>query len=193
MKVSREQAAKHRTRILETASRLFRERGFEGIGVAELMASAGFTHGGLYGHFSSKENLMTEACTQAFSEKESLWLKELSDSQDEPLATITRRYLSDRHRRHPETGCPLASWAIEAARQPKSIRQAFTEGVRRLVNLLADRLGFSSPEERYQKSLATWSTLVGAIVLARAVNDPKLSKDILQSAAESIRGTPHGK
>lgn len=192
MKVSREQAARHREQILETASRLFRERGFEGIGVAELMASAGFTHGGLYGHFSSKEDLKAEACTRAFSEKESLWLKELDHSQGQPLAAITERYLTDRHRRHPGTGCPLASWAIEAARQPKSIRRAFTEGVRRLVNLLADRLGFSSPEERYQKSLATWSTLVGALVLARAVNDPQLSNDILQSATESIRGTPHG-
>lgn len=193
MKVSREQAAKHREQILETASRLFRERGFNGIGVAELMASAGFTHGGLYGHFSSKENLMAEACARTFSDVESLWLKELDHSQDHPLVAISNRYLSDRHRRHPGTGCPLASWAIEASRQPKSIRRVFTEGLRRLVNALADRLGLSSPEERYQRSLATWSTLVGALVLARAVNDPQLSKDILKSAAESIRETPHSK
>lgn len=190
MKVSREQAARHREQILETAARLFRERGFDGIGVSDLMAAAGFTHGGLYGHFSSKEDLIVEACTHAFSEKESLWLKELGDSQDQPLATITNRYLCNHHRRTPGTGCPLASWAVDASRQPKSIRQAFTAGLRRLVNLLADQLGLPSAEERYQKSLATWSTLVGAIVLARAVNDRQLSKDILKSAAESIRETP---
>lgn len=192
MKVSREQAARHREQILDTAARLFRERGFDGIGVAELMAAAGFTHGGLYGHFSSKEDLMTEACSRAFSEKESLWLQELGDSQGQPLAAIANRYLSDHHRRTPGTGCPLASWAVDAARQPKPIRQAFTDGLRRLVNLLADQLGLKSAEERYQKSLATWSTLVGAIVLARAVKDSQLSRDILQSASDSIRGTPSG-
>ncbi len=188
MKVSREQAVRHREQILDTAARLFRERGFDGIGVADLMAAAGFTHGGLYGHFSSKEDLMTEACSRAFSEKESLWLKELESSPGQPLAAIANRYLTDRHRRNSGTGCPLASWAIDAARQPKSIRQAFTDGLRKLVQVLADQLGFKSAEDRYQKSLTTWSTLVGALVLARAVNDPQLSNDILQSAAESIGG-----
>lgn len=188
MKVSREQAARHREKIVKTASRLFRERGFDGIGVADLMAAAGFTHGGLYGHFSSKEDLMAEACSHAFAQVESLWQKELDDSPDEPLETITSRYLTDHHRRTSGTGCPLASWAVDASRQPKSIRQAFTAGLRRLVNLLADQLGLKSSEERYQKSLATWSTLVGAIVLARAVNDPQLSKDILISAADCIEG-----
>ena len=76
MKVSREQAAKHRERILGVATKRFRERGFDGISVADLMQQAGFTHGGFYGHFSSKEELMAQACTRAFAEKAALWQEE---------------------------------------------------------------------------------------------------------------------
>lgn len=191
MKVSREQAAKHREHIVETAATLFRERGFDGVGVAELMKAAGLTHGGFYGHFASKEQLMTESCTRAFDQKERLWTTELTNRRGTPLEVMAKRYLSARHRKDHGTGCPLASWAVDASRQPESIRNTFTDGMQRLVKVLAEQLESGSTSERYQKSLSTWATLVGAIVLARATNDTKLADDILQAATRSLCEPDH--
>src|SRR5262244_3383304 len=109
MKVSREQAAANRERILEVAGKLFRENGFDGIGVADLMKSAGLTHGGFYGHFDSKEDLMAQACARALQNAGAYWTQTVASSQLEPFTALTRAYLSPAHRDNPGKGCVLAA------------------------------------------------------------------------------------
>src|SRR5688572_26849623 len=109
MKVSREQAALNRERILEVAAQLFRERGFDGIGVADLMKEAGLTHGGFYGHFSSKEELIAEASARALTSTFALLSKQAERGAGDPLSAVADTYLSSRHRDDPGTGCLLAA------------------------------------------------------------------------------------
>jgi TetR/AcrR family transcriptional repressor of nem operon len=186
VKVSREQAAKNRERILEVAAKLFRERGFDGIGVADLMHQAGFTHGGFYGHFASKEELMAQACARSFAEKISLWHDERELDVDRPLASAAKYYLTAGHRDDPGTGCPTATLAIDVSRQAPPIRRAFTEGLRQLVEFLTEKLPGRSKAAKRRKALFAWATLVGAMILARAVDDPELSDEILSAVSESI-------
>jgi TetR/AcrR family transcriptional regulator, transcriptional repressor for nem operon len=186
VKVSREQAAKHRERILEVATKRFRERGFDGIGVADLMQQAGFTHGGFYGHFSSKEELMAQACTRAFAEKATLWQEERELDVDRPLASVAKYYLTAEHRDDPGSGCPMATLAIDVSRQAPPVRRAFTEGLRQLVEFLTAKLPGSSQAAKRRRALAAWATLVGALMLARAVDDPELSDEILHAVSASL-------
>src|SRR6476469_9287328 len=101
MKVTREQASQNRDRVLEAAGRLFRERGFDGIGVADLMKAAGLTHGGFYGQFASKEELMAEACERTFDKEADFWAQLAEDAAGNPLAAVMQAYLSKQHRDNP--------------------------------------------------------------------------------------------
>jgi TetR/AcrR family transcriptional regulator, transcriptional repressor for nem operon len=186
MKVSREQAVKHRARILDVATKRFRERGFDGISVADLMQQAGFTHGGFYGHFSSKEELMAQACTRAFAEKAALWQEERELDVDRPLASLATYYLTAAHRDDPGSGCPMAALAIDVSRQAPPVRRAFTEGLRQLVELLTAKLPGRSQAAKRRSALAAWATLVGALILARAVDDPDLSDEMLHAVSASL-------
>lgn len=189
MKVSREQAARNRERIVEVAAKLFREHGFDGVGVADLMHAAGLTHGGFYGHFESKEELMAEACARARSEAISRWQGLAQRVAQKPLAALTRLYLSRAHRDHPGRGCMLAALGPEVARQPLPIRHVFTEAVSAMVELLGRLMPGRSKAAARKKALTACATLVGAIVLARAVSDAALSEEILQAASTSL--SPH--
>ena len=101
MRVSREQAAQNRERVLDAAAKLFRERGFSGVGVAELMHAAGLTHGAFYGQFGSKDDLMAEACARAFESSLERWRKAAARSPGDPLAAVVASYLSPSHRDEP--------------------------------------------------------------------------------------------
>jgi TetR/AcrR family transcriptional regulator, transcriptional repressor for nem operon len=116
LKVSREQAAENRARVVEVAGRLFREKGFEGIAVAEIMKGAGLTHGGFYHQFGSKDELAAEACAQVLSEQAAGWRKLAAG--DDPLGMLVNSYLSARHRDGAGRGCAIACLAAEAVRQP---------------------------------------------------------------------------
>src|ERR1700740_2198683 len=109
MKVSREQVALNRERIVETAARLFREKGYDGIGVADLMKGAGLTHGGFYGHFASKEDLLAQACAQAMEPAVGRWQAAAQEHPDTALEKIVHSYLSARHRDHPGRGCSVTA------------------------------------------------------------------------------------
>lgn len=181
MRVTREQVRENRRRILEAAGRLFRERGFAAVTVAEVMAAAGMTHGGFYGHFASKEDLAAQALAQALAPAPR------EDTSREPgtapdLAGFVAGYLSAAHRDRPGTGCALAALGSEAARQPAPVRRAFTEG---LEARLA-RMQEASPEGDRKAALAALSGLVGALVLARAVDDPALSDEILAATRAAL-------
>lgn len=188
MRVSREQAAENRERILDIASRLFRERGFDGIGVADLMKAAGLTHGGFYGHFASKEDLMAQACARAFEGAVPRWQEWAAAAPDNPLAAVTAHYLSSAHCDKPGEGCALAALASEAARHNPPVRQALTEGMHRLVDFLTQLVPGRSKAARREKALATVAGMVGAVVLARAVDDRALAEEILQSVSAAITG-----
>lgn len=186
MKVSREQAAENRERIVEVASKLFRERGYEGIGVADLMKSAGLTHGGFYGHFMSKEDLMEKASAQALDESRRKWARRAADSSEKPLFGVTTSYLSTRHRDNPGDGCLFAALGSDAARQSLPLRHTVTEGLRSFIDLLTSFTPGKSEELKRQKALATCASLVGAMVLARFADDTALSDEILAATAESL-------
>ena len=187
MKVSREQAAQNRERILDAAAQLFRERGFEGIGVADLMKEAGLTHGGFYGHFSSKEDLIAEASARALKRSLTLWSKVAERAPDDPLAAIASVYLTSRHRDDPGAGCVLAALGPDVSRQGPTVRRAVTDYVRSACDLLAKLVPGKSKAARRQKAISTYATLVGAMVIARAVDDRALSKEILDAGLASVK------
>src|SRR5919106_2690003 len=130
IRVSREQAAQNRNRIVDVAAQRFRERGFEGIGVADLMKEAGLTHGGFYGHFSSKDDLIAEASARALTRSLAL-LSDLAErAPDDPLSAIAGAYLNNKHRDEPGTGCVLAALGSDVSRQGAGVRRAVTDHMR---------------------------------------------------------------
>src|SRR4051794_29888485 len=148
MKVSREQAARNRERIVETAAQLFRERGFEGIGVADLMKEAGLTHGGFYGHFSSKEDLIAEASARVLTRSFELFSKVAERAPEDPLPAIASAYLSSRHRDKPGEGCLFASLGSDVSRQGRTVRRAVTDHLRSAVDLLVTLIPGKSKSAR---------------------------------------------
>lgn len=185
MKVSREQAVENRKRVLETAARLFREKGFDGIGVADLMKAAGLTHGGFYGQFSSKEDLAAQACARALADSEEKWERWAEKAKD-PLQAAADSYLSPRHRDNPGTGCAFVALGAEAPRWGRAVQRVFTEGLRARIARVVQLLPGQGEKARRQKAIATMASLVGGLVLARAVDDPKLSDEILQAVKDEL-------
>src|SRR6516162_6313834 len=166
-----ETAAKHE-RIVKEASRLFCERGFENVSVGEVMKAAGLTHGAFYAHFGSKEEL--QAAAIAYGQKVSLGRVQLSNSK-KSKGSYADRYLSHRHRDNPGDGCTMAALAQEVARSTPELKAAFEQGLE----------NFLSAKSVDRKEAIFWTAaLIGGVVLARAVQDPRLSDEILSSVQE---------
>jgi len=184
MRLTRERAAGNRRAILEAAGRLFRERGFDGVGVADLMRSAGFTHGGFYNHFSSKEALAAEACAAAIDRSNAGLAADLAAGEDSGgWARFVDRYLSTRHRDDPGGGCTMTALAGDASRQAAEVQESFAAGIRAVLDLLAKRLPGPAPAAR------AWSEIVGALILSRAVAaaGPQLADAILDASRSGLR------
>lgn len=190
MRVSREQASQNRERVLDVAARLFREKGFDGIGVADLMKTAGLTHGGFYGQFASKEELMAQACERGFVRAEQVWEQVAAQAPDAPMAAVMRTYLSPQHRDNPGEGCVLAALGSDVARQGPTLRQAITEGTRRMVAQFAALMPGRSKAVQRERALVAYASMVGALVLARAVDDEALSQEIMDAV---VATAPAGK
>ena len=188
MKVTKEQAAQNRQRILDVAAQLFREHGFEGIGVADLMKEAGLTHGGFYGHFSSKDDLIAQASARELTRSLEHWSNFAGRASDDPLSAVAGAYLTRSHRDNPGTGCVLAALGPDVSRQGPAVRRAVTDYVRSVVDLLVKLVPGKSKAARRQKAISTYATLVGAMVLARAVDDRALSQEILDAGLASVKG-----
>jgi TetR/AcrR family transcriptional repressor of nem operon len=186
MRVSREQAAQNRERILDAAARLFRERGFEGIGVADLMKEAGLTHGGFYGHFSSKDDLIAQASARELTRSLARLSHVGERASGDPLAEVADAYLSRSHRDNPGAGCVLAALGPDVSRQGPAVRHAVSGYVRSICDLLAGLVPGKSKAARRQKAIGTYATLVGAMVLARAVDDRDLSAEILDAGRAAV-------
>jgi TetR/AcrR family transcriptional repressor of nem operon len=185
MRVSREQAALNRERIVDVASKLFREKGYEGIGVADLMKGAGLTHGGFYGHFESKEDLLAEACGKAMEGSVEKWRSRLARHPDNPLGGLLRSYLSEEHRDNAGLGCVVASMGPDVARASKPVQHALTQGVKAQLAMLAEALP-GTPAEARQRAIASYAAMIGGLVLARAVDDPALSKELLAATVAHL-------
>jgi len=174
MKVSKQQVQENRARIVETASALFRARGYDGVGIADLMSAAGLTHGGFYKHFRSKADLMAEAVTCGFAQKAAL-----TSAADKP--EIVRDYLSRAHRDAMDQGCVMAALGADSARQSDEVKRAFASGLeRQIADLTAE--GSSRAE-----MINTLAQMVGAMVLSRACpDDDPLSDEILEVCRAQI-------
>jgi TetR/AcrR family transcriptional regulator, transcriptional repressor for nem operon len=181
MRVSKEKAAENRERILKAAARLIRERGISGAGVDALTEAAGMTHGSLYSQFGSKERLAEEALGHALV---------ASGKTTAGAATLDQYisgYLSPEHRDQVGQGCPVAALACEIPRQSTGVRETFTAGLRGMLRQLTGRMGAGLKQrQREEKALATLASLVGALVLARAVNDSELSDAILRATKKRL-------
>ena len=171
---AQETAAKHE-RIVKEASRLFRERGFENVTVAEVMKAAGLTHGAFYAHFASKQEL--EKAAIAFGQAVSAGRARDSGSTRKGRKAYADRYLSPRHRDNPGNGCSMAALGQEVARSTPEIKEAFEQGLEEILSAQgADRKGI----------IFETAALLGGVVLARAVQNPKLSDEILDSVRQKI-------
>lgn len=187
MKVSREQAAENREKILKLAATIYREKGFDGIGIADLMKAAGLTHGGFYGHFSSKEELMAQACTRAVDDLLAQGYARRTEREGDPFEIFVEYYLSRKHRDNSGSGCLMAALGCDAARQSPKVRSVFTENAKRMMNSMKGLLKGRVDEARvHQQALITLSTLVGAQVIARAIDDEQLSQEVLAAVADSV-------
>jgi TetR/AcrR family transcriptional repressor of nem operon len=189
MRVSRVQAEKNRETVIDVASRLFRKHGFDGIGLKDLMKSAGLTQGAFYKQFASKEDLAAQASKRAFESAGRRWSAAAEANPDNPLGEVLRFYLSMDHREEKMDGCPIVALGADAARQSDDVRAPFEAGIKAHLETLDRLLGETRGENSSGKAIAILSTMIGAVVLSRAVNDEELSKQILQAAADDVRAT----
>ncbi|WP_315831582.1 TetR/AcrR family transcriptional regulator [Bradyrhizobium prioriisuperbiae] len=184
MRVSRIQAAENRETVINVASRLFRERGFDGIGLKDLMEGAGLTQGAFYKQFASKEDLTAQASKRALESAFQRWSAAAAANPQDPLGAVIAFYLSMDHRAERMDGCPVAALGSDAARQGADVKASFEAGIREYLQLLSRWVG--DGDEPSDKTMALLSTMVGAVVLSRAVNDERLSERFLQAAAGSV-------
>lgn len=176
MKVTKAQAQANRAHIVETASTLFRERGYDGVGVADLMAAAGFTHGGFYKHFGSKADLMAEAASCGLAQSTD------ATTGGDP-AEFVRYYLSRDHRDKPGDGCTMAALCADAARQSEPVKAAFAAGIERQLAAPARSAGElteGSGDNARARRIALMAQAIGAVVLSRSCpDDSPLADEIL--------------
>ncbi len=183
MKVTKAQAQANRAHIVETASTLFRERGYDGVGVADLMAAAGFSHGGFYKHFGSKTDLMEEAASFGLA-------RSADDATGIDLAAFMEHYVSREHRDKPGNGCTMAALCADTARQPESVKAVFAAGIERQVSapvrqgeLPVDGVN----NDARARQIALMAQAVGAVVLSRSCpDDASLADEILDVCRADI-------
>lgn len=189
-RVNRAETEKNRKAIESAAARLVRERGLS-VSVANLMAAAGLTHGGFYGHFRSKDELNSIACALTFSESQNHWKKFIAaeDGADAARMAIVEDYVSARSRAAASAKCPLAALAVDVSREGvnKPIREAFSSGLEDLVELFVSVLPpDDAPLARRAEALAQISTMVGTLVLARATKGKPISDELLEAARAQL-------
>lgn len=185
MRVSRIQAEKNRQTVIDVASRQFRLHGYDGIGLKDLMEAAGMTQGAFYKQFASKEDLVAQASGRALESAITRWTDAAARDPENPLAAVVAFYLSMDHRGERAEGCPVVALGSDAARQGEGVKASFETGIRNYLDLVQGWLGAGDAAAR-GRAMALLSTMVGAVVVARAVNDEALSRQFLEAAAESV-------
>lgn len=174
------------TRIVETAARAIRRSGYDGTGVADIMKEAGLTHGGFYAHFASRDAMLAEAADRAGEETITIAKRIFAEvPEGQALQALIQAYLSNEHMTNIETGCSLAALGSEMPRQAPEVRKASTCRIKEMIALIKSRLS-ASQSNTYEKALVMLSTMVGTLLLARAVEDPELSEAFRQAALKQF-------
>ncbi|GLH80202.1 TetR family transcriptional regulator [Bradyrhizobium sp. SSBR45G] len=189
MRVSREKAAQNREQIIETAARLLRQRGFDGIGVADIMKAAGLTHGGFYRNFASKDDLAVKAGERVIAETMALLKAGLAEQPPDPLRALVERYVSTAHRDNPGSGCILPALAADAARSDDpALRAVFTKAIQLYLDQIA-KLSSASPRcTGGRHPAAILSEMVGAVMLSRVIADAPLAEALMAAVVADIAG-----
>ena len=170
-------------RIVAVAARAIRKTGFDGTGVADIMKQAGLTHGAFYAHFASRDAMLAEAADRAGAESVAAAAEAVAKVPPaEALAAMLHAYLSPSHIAHPEFGCPVAALGCEMPRQAAEVRRAATRRIKEMVDLVARQSPDWGKPGAHEEALVTVATMVGAVLLARAVDELGLSEDIRQAA-----------
>jgi TetR/AcrR family transcriptional repressor of nem operon len=181
MRQSREEAARTHARIVEKAAVLFRERGIDGIGLADLMHEAGLTHGGFYKHFDSKDELTAEACAHGLAESARRMRRRAEKNPADPLAGVIEGFLSAQHVEDAGRGCTVAALGSDMFRCAEPTRGAFTRGVAELIAIMAEVQPEKTVAARQEAAMTNFAAMLGAVVLARGVSDPKLRHELIDS------------
>ncbi|WP_439495325.1 TetR/AcrR family transcriptional regulator [Bosea sp. (in: a-proteobacteria)] len=186
MRVNRVQAEENRQTVINVASRLFRQHGFDGIGLKDLMQGAGLTQGAFYKQFESKDDLAAQASRRALESASGRWSAAAESNPEDPLSAVVDFYLSMGHCAEKADGCPVVALGSDAARQGPDVKASFEAGIKDYLEMLGSWIGKADADESDGKAMAILSTMVGAVLLSRAVNDERMSKRFLQAAAESV-------
>ena len=180
MRVSKAQQARNREQVITVAAKLLRERGIEGIGVDALARAAGMTHGAVYSQFASKEELAAAAIRQSAAEIRANGTADAGGEGSPGMFNrLVRSYVSRAHRDQPGTGCAMAAMGPDATRHGKDVRRAFADATMAMIDVVADASAGETPESRRDEAIAVISSMVGAVVLSRMVEEPALSDRIL--------------
>lgn len=177
-------------RIVEAAARAIRRSGYDGTGVADVMKDAGLTHGGFYAHFPSREAMLAEAADRAGAEAVAASAHiAAAASPPQALRVLLEAYLSKAHVQNAETGCPVVALGSEMPRQAPEVRRASTRRIKEMIDLVARQSPDWGQPGAHERALATVATMVGAVLLARAVDDPRLSDALRRAALEHLSPT----
>ncbi|GAB2805273.1 TetR/AcrR family transcriptional regulator [Comamonas piscis] len=182
-------AAKQATheRIVSVAARAIRRSGYGGTGVADIMKEAGLTHGAFYVHFASREAMLAEAASLACTESAAVVADVAAQAApDQSWEAVLRTYLSQAHVAHAELGCPLAALGSETARQAPEVRRVTTQHIKGMVDLIARQSPDWGQAGAHERAMVTLSTMVGSLLLARAVDDPALSDSLREAALQQL-------
>ncbi len=187
MRVSRSQAEENRQTVINVASRLFREHGFDGIGLKDLMKGAGLTQGAFYKQFASKDDLAAQASKRALESASGRWSAAATANPKDPLGAVMAFYLSMEHRDEMMDGCPIAALGSDAARQGTDVKASFEAGIKAYLDVLGRMVAETDGKEPQGKAMAILATMVGALTLSRVVNDPSLAQAFLATAVKQVR------
>ena len=192
-RVSREQTDRNRVAIEDVSARLFREQGFNGVSVADLMAAAGLTHGGFYGHFASKDALAAAACGKAFAQSAQRWESRIATHADPRAAfrAIAAGYLAAASRDDAGSGCPAVALATDVAREApdKPVRAVYLAGVEGMLDTLAALSTQNEPAARRDEALLQLAAMAGALMLARATQGEPVSDQMLAAVSAFLNRT----
>ncbi len=186
---ARSKEATH-VRIVETAARAIRRSGYDGASVADIMKEAGLTHGGFYAHFASREAMLAEAADHAGAEAVAASARIAGTvPPEQSLQALLQAYLSKEHVEAAELGCPVAALGSEMPRQAPEVRRAATRRIKEMIDVVARQSPDWGQPDAHERALVTAATMVGALVMARAVDDPRLSDALLKAALKHLTRT----
>lgn len=186
MRVSRAKAEENRETVINVASRLFREHGFDGVGLKDLMKGAGLTQGGFYKQFTSKDDLAALASRRAMESATCRWSTAAATSSN-PLEAVMEFYLSPGHLKERADGCPLAALGSDAARQSEEVKRPFEDGIRAHFEVLDELMDEARNSNPSGKAMAILSLMVGAVTISRLIEEENLSRGVLDAAASEVR------